>query len=92
MKKTGALIAFATPSIRDAWISIQTPPIRNKPGRSRTAARFIRIPILATRTYRQADPIFDAPAFSRLRARVYERTSAIVVARTTSQKNRDVRL
>ena len=56
------------------------------------AVTSIFMPTVAMSTYRNAEPTVDAPAPSRRRARVNDRTSPVVVAMTTIQKNRLVRL
>ena len=50
------------------------------------------MPIVATSTYKAADPIRDAPTPSSLRARVKLKANPIVVEITTTQKNPEVRL
>src|SRR5690606_3601642 len=92
MKNTGARMALATASMMAAWMEIQISPTRNSSGSENTARMSMCMPMVATSTYRQAEPTVLAPAPSKLRARVNDSTTPSVVAITTTQKKLEVRL
>ena len=92
MKNRGARISLATSSIRPPCTAIQIRPSRNRKGLSNRAFKSMCMPMVATSTYSMAEPMVEAPAPSRLRARVKLSSKPKVVASTTIQKKFDVRL